>query len=71
MPEGIQGKVTIRLAGVPSNHAFEAVLASLGLWYRYRTDGKLIRVAPQHEIEDEQRRAVQWCAGSGCDAPPQ
>ena len=55
MPEGIDGKVTIKLAGVPWNQAFGAVLASQGLWYRYRTDGKLIQVGTQHEIEQHGR----------------
>jgi hypothetical protein len=56
VPEDIHAKVTIRLSKVPWSHAFEAVLASQGLWYRYRENGKLILIAPRHEIEDEQRR---------------
>jgi type II secretory pathway component HofQ len=56
IPDDIEGKVTIRFSKVPWNHAFEAVLASQGLWYRYRDNGKLIRVAPRHQIEDEDAR---------------
>jgi hypothetical protein len=33
------------------------VLASQGLWYRYRDHGKLILIAPRHQIEDEDARA--------------
>ncbi|HSN26007.1 MAG TPA: protein kinase [Kofleriaceae bacterium] len=51
VPEGVDGKVTIRLAHVPWNHAFEAVLAAQGLWYRYHPDGKLIRVGPAHDFD--------------------
>jgi serine/threonine protein kinase len=56
VPDDIQAKVTIRLEKVPWNHAFEAVLASQGLWYRYRENGKLILIAPRHQIEDENAR---------------
>jgi hypothetical protein len=56
IPDDIEGKVTIRFSKVPWNHAFEAVLASQGLWYRYGDNGKLIRVAPRHQIEDEDAR---------------
>lgn len=57
VPEGVDGKVTIRLAGVPWNRAFTAVLTSLGLGYRYHAEGKLIRVGVQRELDDEDRRA--------------
>lgn len=53
IPEGLDAKVTIRLVDVPWNHAFEAVLAANGLWYRYRDNGKLIRIAARHDLEEE------------------
>jgi hypothetical protein len=52
IPDGLDANVTIRLADVPWNHAFEAVLAANGLWYRYRDNGKLIRIAARHDLED-------------------
>lgn len=56
VPDDIHAKVTIRFEKAPWNHAFEAVLASQGLWYRYRDNGKLILIAPRHQIEDEDAR---------------
>ena len=40
--EPIDGTVTIRLSAVPWERAFEAVLESHGLWYRYSEQGKLV-----------------------------
>ena len=56
VPDDIHAKVTVRLEKAPWNHAFEAVLAAHGLWYRYRENGKLILIAPRHQIEDEDAR---------------
>jgi hypothetical protein len=56
IPDDIEGKVTLRFSKVPWNRAFEAVLASQGLWYIYSANGNMIRVAPRHEIEDERAR---------------
>jgi type II secretory pathway component HofQ len=53
IPDGIAGSVTIKLVDVPWNHAFEAVLAANGLWYRYRPTGKLIRIATRHDLAEE------------------
>ncbi|MBV8761458.1 MAG: protein kinase [Deltaproteobacteria bacterium] len=49
--QGIDGKVTIRLAAVPWNQALGAVLAAQGLWYRYYPESNLIRVAPAHDFD--------------------
>ena len=51
VPEGIDGKVTLKLTGVPWNKALGAVLAAQGLWYRYYPDGNLIRVGPAHDFD--------------------
>ncbi len=53
VPDGIHGKTTIRLKQVPWDNALQAVLASHGLWYRYRENGKLVRVAPRRELDAE------------------
>ena len=49
--------VTIRAKGMPWNKALQAVLASQGLWYRYREGGHLLMVEPRKELdaEDEAR----------------
>lgn len=51
VPEGVDGKVTIRLVKVPWAHAFGAVLAAQGLWYRYYPDSNIIRVGPAHDFD--------------------
>ncbi len=38
------GRVTARLKDVPWDQAFEAVLESQGLWYRYRSDNNTVTV---------------------------
>jgi serine/threonine protein kinase len=58
-PDYIHGKVTIRLKGVPWEHALQATLSSHGLWYRYRANGKLLRVAPRKELDMEAEAAQQ------------
>lgn len=55
VPDHIDGKVTIRLHEVSWTHALEAVLASQGLWYEYRENGKIIRIAPRRELEQQRR----------------
>jgi serine/threonine protein kinase len=56
VPESIDGRVTVKLSGAPWNHALEAVLASQGLWYRYRPDGKLILVGVRKELDEQDAR---------------
>ena len=51
VPQGIEGKVTIRLVGVPWNRAFGAILAAQGLWYRYYADANIVRVGPAHDFD--------------------
>lgn len=53
VPDGIQGKTTVRLEQVPWDNALQAVLAAHGLWYRYRENGKIVRVAPRRELDAE------------------
>jgi serine/threonine protein kinase len=59
VPDGVRGKVTIRLKNVPWNNALEALLSSHGLWYRYRASGKIVRVAPRRELDAEAEAELQ------------
>jgi len=51
VPQGIDGRVTIKLAAVPWNKAFGTVLAAQGLWYRYYPDSNIVRVGPAHDFQ--------------------
>ena len=55
VPEWIGGTVTARVKDVPWGRALETVLASNGLWYVYRADIKLLRIAARRDLEDAQR----------------
>lgn len=59
MPEKLGGKVSILAKDVPWTSAVEAVLASHGMGYRYRSIGRLLRIAPWNELdrEDEEKLA--------------
>lgn len=59
IPNHIQTRVTVILKGVPWDVAFKEILAANGLWFRYRDDGKIIRVAPRKELDHEDREAVE------------
>jgi Protein kinase domain len=51
VPDGVDGKVTIRLVKVPWAHALGAVLAAQGLWYRYYPDSNILRVGPAQDFD--------------------
>jgi serine/threonine protein kinase len=53
VPDSVDGKVTVRMKGVPWDHAMQAMLAAHGLWYRYRDSGRIVRVAPRKELDAE------------------
>jgi len=53
-PDDIQAKTTVVMKGVPWERAFEAVLEAHGLWYRYREEGKIIRIAPRRQLDAEE-----------------
>ncbi|MDB4959784.1 MAG: serine/threonine protein kinase [Myxococcales bacterium] len=50
--------VSIVAKGVPWDRALQSVLASHGLWYRYRDNGKIIRIAPRKELDGEDEAAL-------------
>ena len=50
VPDHIDGKVTVLAKGVHWQRAFEAVLKTHDLWYEYRKQGNIIRVAPRKEL---------------------
>lgn len=57
IPDDIAVKTTVYLQGVSWDRAFEAVLEAHGLWYRYREEGKIIRVAPRRQLDIEDAEA--------------
>jgi hypothetical protein len=59
VPDGVRGKTSIRLKQVPWDNALQAVLAAHGLWYRYRENGRIVRVAPRRELDGEAEAAQQ------------
>jgi serine/threonine protein kinase len=59
VPDDIAGAVTVRVKHVPWNLALESVLASKGLWYRYRENGRLVRIAPRRQLDLEDDAARQ------------
>ncbi len=59
MPETIEGSVTIAGKGMPWQHALSAVLEAKGLWYRFRSEGAILRIAPRHELDREDEDAFE------------
>jgi type IV pilus assembly protein PilQ len=59
VPDHVGGKVTIRVKNVPWEQALETVLASHGLWYRYRAEAKIVRIAPRKELDAEVEAALK------------
>ena len=57
IPETISSMVTIRGNKLPWDAAMKTVLATHGLWYRYRPNGKVLRIAPRIELDSEDRAA--------------
>jgi type II secretory pathway component HofQ len=53
IPDDINAKTTVFLKNVPWDRAFESVLEAHGLWYRYREEGKIIRIAPRRQLDAE------------------
>ncbi len=54
LPETIAaGTVTVRMKDVPWNVALETILDAHGLWYRYRVNGKVVRIATRRELDNE------------------
>jgi serine/threonine protein kinase len=57
IPDTIGGMVTIRGSKLPWDSAMKTVLATHGLWYRYRPNGKVLRIAPRKELDSEDEAA--------------
>jgi len=53
IPDGIEAKVTVRVDSAPWDRTFQTILAAHGLWYRYRENGKVVRIAPRVELDRE------------------
>lgn len=53
IPDDISGAVTIRAKDVMWDQALQAVLAAKGLWYRYRDNGRVLRIAPRKQLDME------------------
>jgi hypothetical protein len=53
LPPDASGTVTLKVKNVPWQRLLEAVLVSNGLWYRYRADSRILRIAPAVELDRE------------------
>ena len=53
MPEHIDARVTVKFEKARWDAALTAILESHGLWYRYRPNGKLLRIATRNELDRE------------------
>jgi hypothetical protein len=51
IPEHITGKVTIRADNAPWQRVFDAALDAQELWYKYRTNGKIILIGTDKDPE--------------------
>ena len=58
MPDHLHGQITIATRNVPWTAALEGVLAAQGLGYRYRPEGRILRVAPLKELDHEDEETV-------------
>jgi hypothetical protein len=71
VPDSIDDKVTLRFKDAPCDQAFEVLLESRGLWYRYDKDSKVVRVAQRVELDRERgARAERKRLGVSDDALP-
>ena len=59
IPDHIRARVTIRMKGVAWNRAMETILQAKGLWYRYRENGKVIRIASRKPLDAEDYAEVE------------
>jgi hypothetical protein len=57
MPDYIAGKITLRARKLDWNAGLKAILESRELWYRYRENGKVLRIAERKELDREDREA--------------
>jgi serine/threonine protein kinase len=51
IPDSVGGSITVAMKGVDWIPALRAILAAHGLGYRYRANGKLLRIGPQSDID--------------------
>jgi hypothetical protein len=59
MPDYLQGRqVTLMAKDIPWTSAIEGVLASHNLGYRYRPDGRILRIAPLKDLDREDEEAA-------------
>jgi type II secretory pathway component HofQ len=53
VPEYINGKLSVYLAKVPWDVAVNGILETHGLGFRYRPNGKVLRIAARKELDAE------------------
>ncbi|MFN0253658.1 MAG: protein kinase domain-containing protein [Kofleriaceae bacterium] len=58
MPDYVRGQVTILAKDLPWTSAIGGVLAAQGLGYRYRPDGRILRIGPQKDLDREDEEAA-------------
>lgn len=57
LPEHIDAKVTLKLKQARWDVALTTILDANGLWYRYRPNGKLLRIGTRNELDREAEAA--------------
>src|SRR5262249_9007049 len=55
LPDSGRGRVPVHAQHVQSARLLVAVLQAHGLSFRYRENGRLLRVAPQRDLDEEDR----------------
>lgn len=60
IPASVEGTVTVRVDHVSWARTLAMVLRSANLGYRYREAGKVLRIAPAKEIDDELERELPY-----------
>jgi hypothetical protein len=58
-PEHIAPRVTVYMKKARWDAALTTILEAHNLWYRYRPNGKLLRIAPRQEIDREQENQLR------------
>ncbi len=59
LPEHIDARVTVKFKKAKWDAALIAILESQGLWYRYRPNGKLLRIGTRNELDREAEQKLQ------------
>jgi len=57
VPDEVTVRVTVRLKSAPWDRTLQTILEAHGLWYRYRANGKVVRVVDRAELDRDEAAA--------------